>query len=242
MKVTLSFEETSSSDVSIMVDVLRASTTITAALDKFSKIIPCFTPEDAFRLREETGGAIAGERKGAKIEGFDIGNSPNAIINFNADTDTLILTTSNGTRILENMNSKVLIGCMNNAEAVAEASLKIAESHIDLVMAGVWGKFAIEDFLAAGEIIWRISEKCGKCEISEYARSAVLASRDYDAVKKAFYESTSGNKLKGLGYEDDIAYSLCKNSSNNVGIYENNLICSLELINTSVYHEKTGNF
>ena len=51
MKVTLSFEESISSDVSIMVDVLRASTTITAALDKFTQIIPCFTPEDAFKLR-----------------------------------------------------------------------------------------------------------------------------------------------------------------------------------------------
>ena len=98
MKVTLSFEESISSDVSIMVDVLRASTTITAALDKFTQIIPCFTPEDAFKLRDETGGVIAGERKGAKVEGFDIGNSPNALKEFNCNTKTLILTTSNGTR------------------------------------------------------------------------------------------------------------------------------------------------
>ncbi|WP_296889560.1 2-phosphosulfolactate phosphatase [uncultured Methanobrevibacter sp.] len=224
MKVTLSFEETVSSDVSIMVDVLRASTTITTTLDKFSEIIPCFSPEEAFKLRKETGGVIAGERKGAKIEGFDIGNSPTAINEFETDAETLILTTSNGTRILEKMNSKVLIGCMNNAEAVAEASINLAKTHIDLVMAGVWGNFAIEDFLAGGEIIYLISEKCSECEISEYAKSAVLASRDYDEVKKAFYESTSGNKLKNLGYEKDIEYCLCKNSTKNVGIYKNNKI------------------
>ena len=146
MKVTLSFEESISRDVSIMIDVLRASTTITTALDKFNQIIPCFTPEDAFKLKKETGGVIAGERKGAKVEGFDIGNSPNAILNFKSDSKILILTTSNGTRILENMNSQVLIGCLNNAEAVAEASIKLAKDHIDLVMAGVWGKFAIEDY------------------------------------------------------------------------------------------------
>ena len=224
MKVTLSFEETISSDVSIMVDVLRASTTITTALDKFSQIIPCFTPEEAFKLRDETGGIIAGERKGAKIEGFDIGNSPNAIINFDTNSDTLILTTSNGTRILEKMNSQVLIGCLNNAEAVADASINLAKKHIDLVMAGVWGNFAIEDFLAAGEIIHQISEKCSDCEIDEYSKSAILASRDYDSVKKAFFESTSGNKLKNLGYERDIEYALSKNSSKNVGIYKNNKI------------------
>lgn len=224
MKVTLSFEETVSSDVSIMVDVLRASTTITTALDKFSQIIPCFTPEEAFKLKNETGGVIAGERKGAKIEGFDIGNSPTAIKEFKTDTETLILTTSNGTRILEKMNSKVLIGCLNNADTVADASINLAKTHIDLVMAGVWGNFAIEDFLAAGEIIYKISEKYTDCEISEYAKSAILASRDYDAIKKAFYESTSGNKLKSLGYEKDIDYSLCKNSTKNVGIYKNNKI------------------
>ena len=224
MKVTLSFEETKSSDVSIMVDVLRASTTITTALDKFSQIIPCFTPEEAFKLRDETGGIIAGERKGAKIEGFDIGNSPNAIIDFDTDSDTLILTTSNGTRILEKMNSQVLIGCLNNAEAVADASINLAKNHVDLVMAGVWGNFAIEDFLAAGEIIHQISKKCSDCEIDEYAKSAILASRDYDSVKKAFFESTSGNKLKNLGYEKDIEYALSKNSTKNVGTYKNNKI------------------
>ena len=228
MKVTLSFEKTSSSDVSIMVDVLRASTTITTALDKFSKIIPCFTPENAFELKNKYDGVIAGERKGSKIEGFDIGNSPTAIKNFNCDSEILILTTSNGTRILENMDSKVLIGCLNNADAVADASLELAEDHIDLVMAGVWENFAIEDFLAAGEIIYHISKKCDNCEISEYAKAAILASRDYNAVKKAFYESTSGNRLKELGYLDDVNLSLEKNSSKNVGLYEENSITRLK--------------
>ena len=76
MKVTLSFEQTISSDVSIMVDALRASSTITVALNKFKRIIPCFTPEEAFDLKVKTGGVLAGERGGKQIEGFDIGNSP----------------------------------------------------------------------------------------------------------------------------------------------------------------------
>ena len=228
MKVTLSFEKTSSSDVSIMVDVLRASTTITTALDKFSKIIPCFTPEEAFELKNKTDGVIAGERGGAKVEGFDVGNSPNAIKDFENDSDTLILTTSNGTRILKDMNSKVLIGCLNNANAVADTSLKLAQNHIDVVMAGVRGEFAIEDYLAAGEIIYQISEICKDCEISEYAQSAVSESRDYNAVKKAFHESRSGKRLTELGYLDDVNLSLEKNSSQNVGIYEKNSITMLK--------------
>lgn len=229
MKVTLSFEKTSSSDVSIMVDALRASTTMTIALDNFNKIIPCFTPEEALELKNKTGGVMAGERKGAKIEGFDVGNSPTAIRDIQSDSDTLILTTSNGTRILEDMNSKVLIGCLNNAKAVAEVSLKLAKTHIDVVMAGVRGEFAIEDYLTAGEIIYQISEICKDCEISEYAQSAVLESRDYETVKKAFHESKSGKRLTKLGYLNDVKLSLKKNSSKNVALYENNVITRVKI-------------
>lgn len=229
MKVTLSFEKTSSSDVSIMVDALRASTTMTIALDNFNKIIPCFTPEEALELKNKTGGVTAGERKGEKIERFDVGNSPTAIRDIESDSDTLILTTSNGTRILEDMNSKVLIGCLNNAKYVAEVSLKLAKTHIDVVMAGVRGEFAIEDYLTAGEIIYQISEICKDCEISEYAQSAVLESRDYETVKKAFHESQSGKRLTKLGYLNDVELSLKKNSSKNVALYENNVITRVKI-------------
>lgn len=229
MKVTLSFEKTSSSDVSIMVDALRASTTMTIALDNFNKIIPCFTPEEALELKNKTKGVMAGERKGAKIEGFDVGNSPNAIKDIESNSNTLILTTSNGTRILKNMNSKVLIGCLINADAVAEVSLKLAKTHIDVVMAGVRGEFAIEDYLTAGEIIYQISEICEDCEISEYAQTAILESRDYETVKKGFHESKSGKRLTKLGYIDDVELCLKKNSSKNVALYEKNVITRVKI-------------
>ena len=158
MKVTLSFEESISSDISIMVDVLRASTTITLALNNFKRVIPCFSPDEAFNLKDKLGGVLAGERDGAKIEGFDIGNTPWGIKDLKTPQDTLILTTSNGTRILENMTSKVLVGCMINAKAVALKSTELACDHIDVVMAGVKGDFAIEDFLASGEILYWISK------------------------------------------------------------------------------------
>lgn len=231
MKVTLSFEKTISSDVSIMVDVLRASTTITLALDKFNEIIPCFTPKEAFELKNKTGGVIAGERFGAKIEGFDIGNSPKAIENCETESETLILTTSNGTRILKDMKSKVLIGCLVNASSVAKAGIDLAETHIDVVMAGVNGEFAIEDYLASGEIIRHIIENCERCEVSEYAQSSLLASRDHEIVKKAFHQSRSGKRLTELGYGEDIDYCLNIDSSDNVGLYHENHINRLDLNN-----------
>lgn len=222
MKLTLSFEESAGSDVSIMVDALRASTTITLALNNFKRIIPCFSPEEAFDLKEKIGGVLAGERGGAQIEGFDIGNTPSGIRDLKSCEDTLILTTSNGTRILENMTSTVLVGSMVNAEAVALKSIQLAESHIDVVMAGVKGEFAIEDFLASGEIIYLISKNLDDCELSEYAKAAVLASRDYDSLKEAFINSRSGKRLSQLGYKEDVELCCIKNISDNVAIYNNN--------------------
>ncbi len=222
MKVTLSFEESSSSDVSVIVDALRASTTITLGLDKFKRIIPCFTPEEALKLKEKIGGTVAGERMGKQLEGFDIGNSPSQIMNLEASDDTLILTTSNGTRILENMNSQVLVGSMVNARAAGLKSIQLANNHIDVVMAGVRGEFAIEDFLASGEILYWISRNLKTCQLSEYAKSAILASRDYKSVKKTFLSSKTGERLAELGFKEDVELSSLKNITDNVAIYHDN--------------------
>ena len=218
----MSFEESSSSDVSIMVDALRASTTITMALNNFKRIIPCFTPEEALDLKENVGGILAGERNGKQIEGFDIGNSPSAIKDFEASEDTLILTTTNGTRILEKMNSKVLVGSMVNAESAGKKSIQLATDHIDVVMAGVKGKFAIEDYLAAGEILYWISENLEECELSEYAQTAILATRDYELAKEAFLNSRTAKRLTELGYREDIELSVMRNITDNVAIYQDN--------------------
>lgn len=224
MKITLSFEESSGSDVSIMVDALRASTTITLSLDKFDEIIPCLTPEEALKLKNEKGGVLAGERNGKQIEGFDIGNSPVEIKNLESDEKTLILTTGNGTRILENMTSKALVGSLVNAKAVALKSIELATDHIDVVMAGRKGNFALEDFLAGGEILYWICENLKDHELNDLGKAAIMASRDFSEVKKGFFSSDSGKRLAKLNYEKDIECCLQKNSTNNVGIYENNVI------------------
>lgn len=228
MKITLSFEKTTTTDVSIMVDALRASSSIVLGLNNFKEIIPCFTPEEAFKLGEEYNAILAGEREGIKIKGFDIGNSPKAIETYKIPPekkDTLILTTSNGTRILKDMKSTVLVGSIVNAEAVGKKSVEIAENEIDVVMAGYKGNFALEDFLASGEIIYWIEKELTdnsiEFEISDFAKAALLASRDYENVKKAFYNCNSGRKLKKLNSQDDVTYCVQKNISDNVAIYKN---------------------
>ena len=248
MKVSLSFEKGTSKDISIMVDALRASTTITTALDKFKEIYPAFSAEQAIEIAKETDSILAGEQKGRKIEGFQLGNSPNEIKKYETDKDSLVLTTGNGVRILEGMESDiVLVGSFINAKACAKAACELATDHIELVMGGIIRTFAIEDYLASGEILYWIQEELKNRNesidvnvndkeindsnyfkeergITEYALSAILASRDQKLVEKACIKSKSGRRLASLGYEEDVQLCINKNITDNVGIYQNGKI------------------
>lgn len=222
MKVSLSFEKTITEDTSIMVDALRASTTITLALNNFKEIIPCFSVEEAFKLSEKYNSVIAGERSGKKIADFDVGNSPRDVEEFeipDEKSETLILTTSNGTRILKDMNSTVLIGSMVNGKAVAKKAIELCDNEIDVVMAGYKGNFALEDFLVSGEIIYWIYKLSKNCELTDFAKASVLATRDYEKICEGIYNSNSGKKLEKMGNKKDVDCCVLKNITSNVGIY-----------------------
>ena len=240
MKVSLSFEKGSSKDLSIMVDAIRASTTMTIALDKFKEIYPVYTPEEAIKIAKEKDAALEGERPGRTIEGFELGNSPGEMKEYCGGKDSLVLTTTNGIRVLENMDSDIiLIGSFVNAKACAKAACKLATDHIEIVMAGFRRTFAIEDFLAAGEILYWIREELEKERkldiddeeyykeengITEYALSAILASRDEEKVERNSIASKSGRRLSYLGYKDDVKLCVKRNISENVGIYKDGKI------------------
>ncbi len=215
MKVNLSFEKSYSNDLSIMVDVLRASTTITMAMDHFQEVIPVVKHTEALKIAREKEALIAGERRGATLEGFDAGNSPIEIQKLSGKT--LVLTTSNGTRIMEGMNSKVLVGCFTNARAVAMAAQELASEEIEVVMAGVEGRFAIEDFLGAGEIISNLQNQ----DLSEYAQAAVMAVQDKNLVKDAVLKSRSAKRLSEIGFKTDVEFCLRTNISTNVPLFHN---------------------
>jgi 2-phosphosulfolactate phosphatase len=222
MRVSLSLERSFSKDLSIMVDVLRASTTITMALENFPEIIPVRSLEDATQLAMQHNSILAGERDGAVVDGFDVGNSPLDIQKFKGKS--LVLTTTNGTRILEGIKGKTLIGSFVNAAAVAEKALKIAEDHIEVVMAGVNGNFVIEDFLGAGEIIFHLQNQ----ELDEMALAALMASQNPEKVKEAILNSRSAYGLLKLGFESDIDFCLKRNITTKVPLYEKGSIKDLK--------------
>lgn len=215
MKVSLTLENSHSNDVTIVVDALRASTTIITALENFQTIIPVKNIEDATKLASKYCAVLAGERGGVAVKGFDTGNSPVEIQNFGGEV--LVLTTTNGTRILEGLKSKVLVGSFVNAKAVAEKALDIAETHVEVIMAGVNGRFAIEDFLGAGEIISNLQDQ----ELDELALASVLASQDKKAVKEAVKNSKSAQGLYELGLGEDVDFCLKRNLYDTVPVYKN---------------------
>ncbi len=208
MQVSLSLERSFSHDVSIMVDVLRASTTITIALERIPYIIPTREIEEALTIAPENDAFLAGERGGANIEGFDTGNSPIEIQKLSGKP--LIITTSNGTRILERISGRALIGSFVNARAVAQKAIETAVDEIEVVMAGVKGRFAIEDFLGAGVIISHLQDH----DLDEMAQSASLAVQNPELVDEYVKNSLSARNLRKLGFGDDVDFCLQRNISN----------------------------
>ena len=221
MRISLSLDSSYSEDVAVVVDVLRASTTITVASQNFQKIVPVKGIEEAQYLAKKYDAVLAGERRGAAIKGFDTGNSPREISNFHGNV--LVITTSNGTRIMEGIKANILVGSFVNAKASAKEALKRANSNIEIVMAGVEGRFAIEDYLGAGEIISHLKDH----ELDENALGAYMASLDEELVNKAVKNSRSARKLGELGLSDDVDFCLKRNLYDHVPVYENGSITGI---------------
>ncbi|MDO5825303.1 MAG: 2-phosphosulfolactate phosphatase [Methanosphaera sp.] len=230
MNIKVSLFNSTTDDLAVVIDQLRATTTITLALDNFSTVIPVNDIAKALELKDENT-LLAGELNLNTLDGFELTNSPHQIRQYHADR--LVLLTTNGTRVLENVKErneeiKVLVGSMINANAVAKKALSLAEDEIELVMAGRRQSFNIEDALAAGIITAEIIKEAKKMEIDltldESAQAAMLLAQDHRKSQKLIYDSWGGCKLRKLGLEEDVKLCMQINRTDNVGIYENNKI------------------
>jgi 2-phosphosulfolactate phosphatase len=172
----------------IVVDVLRASSTIVQALESgYGRVLCCAEVEQAQALREEIEDAVlAGERQALRVEGFDFGNSPQDFLEPKAET--LILTTTNGTRAIVEAAADcdvVFVGSLLNLETVAAAARERGED-VEVVCAGVDGQFALDDAYCAG----RIAELLGG-EPTDGAEAAVRIARSFPTAEDAFRASVN---------------------------------------------------
>ena len=158
MRVKVGFTpvEQVSAPLGIVIDVLRATSTICQALVSGFERVVCVGEIDDARALAGSDVALAGERGNFRIDGFDYGNSPRQFASETTASDTrtrLVLTTTNGTRLLVAAAARcdeVLVASLLNLAAVVEAARGADE--VAVLCAGVEGAFAIDDAYVAGRI------------------------------------------------------------------------------------------
>jgi len=212
--------------VCVVVDELRASSTITAALDAgCPAVVVTSTLREARRLAEARGSLLAGERKGRKPKGFDANNSPVALPAMGLDGREVILCTTNGTHVLQRVQRMpaVFVGCLLNARAVASEALSEARSMhlgIGIVCAGQSRRFALDDAVAAGLIVEHVvaeSELLGySCRLTDAARAASHLRDAFPDASSALRDSGSGRLLTALGLMDEIEFCARSDTSSMV--------------------------
>ena len=196
--------ERTSAPVGIVVDVLRATSTISQSLASgYERVLCCAEIEEARELAASEGPAVlAGERRLEHIEGFDFGNSPREVAT-DPRAPTLILSTTNGTRLLVDAASRfehVYVGSLLNLDAVARAACAHGED-VAVLCAGVLGELALDDAYCAG----RIAEALGG-EPADSAIAAIRLARSFGSALEGLGASRSAGNLRRHGLEDDVEW------------------------------------
>ncbi len=204
--------------IAVMIDVLRASTTIVHALANGARAVFPFTDVEAVRqdANQHPGGSVVtgGERNGERIPGFDLDNSPLNYTRERIDGKTVLFTTTNGTQALKRCSQadRVLIGAFVNLDAIV-STLRHSGAPIHLVCAGTDGEVTTEDALCAGAIARGLEAVSPTAPESTYesndaARIAsdlfALHGQEPSTLLAALRASCGGQNLVGLGFDDDI--------------------------------------
>ena len=214
----------------VIIDILRASSTIITALHNGAKrVIPCGTPDEARQIRQQSDAdavLLGGERGGVLIEGFDCGNSPAEYPARRVAGKTIAFTTTNGTQALLKSAAAetILIGAFVNRRAVIDR-LQLDQCAVHLVCAGTNGVITGEDVLFSGAVVEAL-QKSSASNISDmdrwalndsariaqgYWRQIMGENTDNDCAEKissqiesALRETQGGRNLLDLGYDSDI--------------------------------------
>jgi 2-phosphosulfolactate phosphatase len=209
----------------VIIDVLRATSTIATALSNGAKsIIPVDSVAECIRIGKQIESITAGERDGKIAEGLENGNSPFEYPREFIEGKTLVLTTTNGTKLLHmalDKNAKgIITGSFPNISAVCD--YLFAQNQNVILGCAAWkNRVNVEDTLFAGAVINRIGKNFSiNCDSSQ------IATAMYNDAKKDMYEFMKKKKashyqrLSGFGLEKDIRYCLTEDMANVLVVYE----------------------
>ena len=203
----------------VIIDVLRATSTIITALSNGAKcVIPVDSVSRCIELGKQIEGITAGERDGKIAEGLEYGNSPFEYTREFIEGKTLVLTTTNGTRLLHTALEKgakeIIIGSFSNLSAVCKHIIKMKRDVI-LGCAGWKDRVNMEDTLFAGAVISKVRKHFDiNCDSSHMAEAM------YEKGKKDLFSFLKNNnashyhRLMKFGLEKDIRYCLTANEAN----------------------------
>jgi 2-phosphosulfolactate phosphatase len=198
-------DDAGSAPTGIVIDVIRATSTICQALAAgYERVLCTAEVGEARALRDGLGrGVLGGERNNVLIEGFDLGNSPREYVE--AREGPLLLTTTNGTRAIVATAARcerVLVASLLNLDAVVEGARAHGEDAI-VVCAGVQGALALDDAYVAGRIV----ESLG-WERTDASEAAARLAATWSGADEAFRASKSGRNLleNAPELEDDLAF------------------------------------
>ena len=214
-----------SSSIVVIIDVLRATSTIATALHNGAKaIIPVDSVTECIRLGKQIEGITAGERDGLIAEGLSYGNSPFEYPAEFIGGKTLVLTTTNGTKLLHMALDKgakeIVTGSFPNLSAVCDY-LVAMKMPVILGCAAWKDRVNIEDTLFAGVVISRIKDHFHiNCDSSQMAETM------YNDAKEDLYEfmksknASHYHRLSRFGLEKDIRYCLTADVANILCLYK----------------------
>ena len=209
-------------EVVVVIDVLRATSAICTAFHYgVDKIIPVSTLDQAIEYKDK-GFHVAAERKGKIVSGFEFGNSPLAYTNDKLKDQTLVLTTTNGTKAI-NMAKDIehlLIGSFLNLDAISNYLIELNKSV--LILGSGWeNKFCLEDSICAGAISEQLLKtnkfKCNNDSTIAAKYLFLSAKSNYFGYLKA---SSHRKRLKKLKLNEDIKYCLTPNQTDVIPVRE----------------------
>ncbi len=211
--------------VVVIIDVFRATTTIATALyNGASRVIPVAEVEECKRLGNIIRGSItAGERDGKVIEGLQYGNSPTEYPREFIENKTLVLTTTNGTKLLHLAFAKgcseVITGSFVNLSAVCDYLIN-QDKNIILGCSAWKDRFNLEDTLFAGAVVDRVKE-----HFVIHDDSSLMANEMFRAHHNDLYSfmqhTTHWHRLAAYGLQKDLEYCVSIDVANVLPIYIN---------------------
>jgi len=212
------------SSVVVIIDVLRATSTIATVLHNGAKeIIPVDSVNECIRIGRQIEAITAGERDGKVAEGLEHGNSPFEYPGSFIEGKTLVLTTTNGTKLLHmalnNGAHEIITGSFANLDAVCN---HIVQKNKPVLLAcAAWkDRVNIEDTLFAGAVINKIKEHFSiNCDASQMALGLYKEAEEdlYEFMKRK--EASHYKRLTSFGLEKDIRHCLTSNTANVLPLY-----------------------